>query len=204
MWVRALLPLIALAGCDRLFRIESFADANPNAIGSGSTGPRIVFVTSTSYIGGLLDGVAGADRTCQNIATGVHLPAGAYRAWLSTPAQTVASRMTQSGGPFVLVDGTPIATDWQALTTSNLMHPIAENELGNHVDGAGCDVWTNTTQEGLEASPNPPDDCYDWTTLDQGAAPGMGSIVDVDARWTARYPCPIPCASSARLYCFQQ
>ena len=207
MWLRSLLPLIALAGCDRLFRIDEFKPGSTNPDGNGevmgTTGPRVVFVSSTTSAGGALDGLAGADRMCQTRAADAQLP-GAYRAWLSMPGVPVAARIPHTGGPFVLVDQTPIAMDWQALTTTNLLHAIDTTEGGAHLQGAGCDVWTNTTQAGLEQSPNTSDDCYDWTTVDHGGVAEMGSVVDVDARWTDHFLCNISCMDQARLYCFQQ
>ncbi|MCP4629308.1 MAG: hypothetical protein GY850_38260, partial [bacterium] len=77
---------------------------------------RIVFLTSGSYTGGEFGGLTGADEICQAEADAGGLT-GTYAAWLSgsTAAESAAERINQSGGPFVLPDGTVVADNWADL-----------------------------------------------------------------------------------------
>src|SRR5438309_187118 len=86
-----------------------------------SSTPKRVFVTSTTHTGAL-GGLAGADAICAARAAAANLD-GTYKAWLSTPAESAAARLTHSSAQYHLVDGTPIAASWDDLVGSGLMHP---------------------------------------------------------------------------------
>src|SRR5262245_41660475 len=69
------------------------------------TGNKRMFVTSTTYQGGNLGGLAGADAKCADRAAAAGLT-GAYKAWLSDSHKSAASRLTHSVGSYSLIDGT--------------------------------------------------------------------------------------------------
>ena len=207
---------MTVGGCDYVFRIDYVARTDASHGGTidshfqdarvVNTGPRIVFVTSRTYVAGALDGLSGADDDCQALATATMLP-GAYGAWLSSTTESPQSRMSHDGGPFVLSDRTThVAETWAELTGGTLQHPIDRTEIGMLVIGTGCDVWTNTKPDGLVESMISGDDCDDWSTLDQGGPQIMGSVNDSDARWTRHFLCGTTCgaSASAALYCIQQ
>src|SRR5215470_17442921 len=85
-------------------------------------GNKHVFVTSTTYEGALLGGLAGADAKCADHAAAGGL-AGTFKAWLSDSHKSAASRLTHSTGTYSLVDGTLVAGAWDDLVMGNLQHP---------------------------------------------------------------------------------
>ena len=96
--------------------------------------PCRVFVTSTTHDGNL-GGLAGADAICQARAAAAGLP-GTYLAWLSDGSASPATRfLTQSAGPYRLVNGTTIADDWADLTSGDLDAPINITETGDPPGG---------------------------------------------------------------------
>lgn len=207
--------LLLLAGCQAVFRLDPVGLGGDGGGGSGTAGPRLVFVTSKPYPGDLTSGGAGADALatadsyCQGDANTAKLP-GFYRAWLSSSGVPTVARMTHTGGPFTLPDGTEVAADWGTFAFSVSggaphLHPIDETAYGMHVTSVGCDVWTNTQSDGTQAQSDVTKDCYDWTTIDQGVGWPLGDMAQTDARFTADYTCPmLACTASARLYCVQQ
>jgi len=217
--------VLLLAGCDGVFHlthvgvpVDGSSNGGGDGPGSGTTGPRFVFVTKGTFVGdmtagGATDALLGADGYCQGEANTAQPPLpGQYRAWLSTIGTAAAGRMTHLGGPFVLPDQghTVVADSWGAFAFSasgGLPHrqPIDVTADGVQVASTGCDVWTNTSTDGTPAQSDITTDCYDWTTLDQGAGWPLGSVNEVDARFTANYACQhLACMASARLYCIQQ
>lgn len=212
--------LLLLAGCQAVFRIDPVGAAGDGSVGGadaivGTPGARIVFVTAHVYPGDLTSGGAGgdalasADSYCQGDANGASLP-GYYRAWLSTTGTPAVSRMTHTGGPFLLPSGTKVADTWGtfAFSVSNgapHQHVIDEDASGSGVGSGSCDVWTNTQSDGTQAQTAVTMDCYDWTTIDQGIGWPLGDTDQMDARFSADYGCPmVKCTASARLYCVQQ
>src|SRR5262249_60557677 len=83
---------------------------------------KLVFVSSTTYTGNL-GGLSGADAKCQSLATSAG-HAGTFKAWLSDDVTDAKSRLTHSTMPYVLVDGTIVATGFTDLTSGTLRHAI--------------------------------------------------------------------------------
>jgi hypothetical protein len=169
--------------------------------------PRRVFVSSQTFIGGTLGGLAAADAACQQLAGAAGLQ-GTYLAWLSDDTGSPASRFPRDVGPYLLVDNLIIANNWQELTSGTLRSPIEETEFGasppttpSGCPGAPVSVWSDTASDGTLADPLA--SCDDWSnsvgeTVILGG--GDGSL------WsqTCRLQGLGACGASARLYCFEQ
>jgi hypothetical protein len=142
----------------------------------------------------------GADALCQATADAAWpwVPTGTYRAWLSDATGSPDSRFMKSPGPYVLVDGTQIASNWADLTDGTLAAPINRTETGGQSD---ADVWTNTTTLGLAEFADGSSSCRRW---DQGGAnnASFGFSTRTDASWTDA--ATQSCLNANALYCFQQ
>ena len=162
----------------------------------GSVGPteRIVFVTASTQTANL-GGLEGADSICAAEATSAGLD-GEFRAWLSTVDTSAASRLNQASVPYVLVNGTRIAEDWDDLVDDELLEPIDLDAAGQVQTG---DVWTGTLPSG---QPYAEGDCVAFASEASNIRSLCGSTMFADGRWSeAQTPF---CSTRLRLYCFQQ
>jgi len=167
----------------------------------GTCGACLVFVSGTGQNGNL-GGLAGADAICQSLAGNAGLP-GSYMAWLSDTTQSPISRFARATVPYTLVDDTPVAANWAALTSGTLSHAINTIETGAFVNGAPDEIWTNTRETGAPGgSLNAMTNCLDWTTAESGQAGNTGRLTSTDFGWTDFSF--NQCSSPRRLYCFQQ
>ncbi len=123
--------------------------------------PHLVFVTSETY-GGNLGGLPGADFKCNELASAAGLP-GIYKAWIgaqtASPHEVVANRFFRSSGPYLLVDGTIVATDWDDLTDGSLLAPINISETG---EIRSVEVWSNVAADGTRLGPLGSGSCSNW------------------------------------------
>lgn len=168
-----------------------------------------VFVTSQAYHGDLvsaygdpgLTGVEAADALCQaaaNAASPDPLP-GVYKAWIAIDeADDPESRFSDVGVPWILVDGTVVATDWANLIDGELMAGIKITETGEDIISWG--VWTNVKVDGTANDIYYEYNCEGWT--DPTAQGKYGTASAVNQYWTD-YSSSM-CDVSRRLYCFQQ
>ena len=162
--------------------------------------PKRVFVTSQAYDGNL-GGVTAADDLCQAHAASAGLP-GSYLAWISSFFLAgPETRFHRSSGPYVLPDGTRIATGWKDLTDGRLEHAIDRDEFGRPISYPPFEVWTNTLDDGSPASLEAADSCYFWRASTAYRA-SVGSSLSLFA-WTDA-GATADCRSARRLYCFQQ
>jgi hypothetical protein len=154
---------------------------------------RRIFVTDTIQNANF-GGTTGADELCASQAAAAALQ-GEFKAWLSTISSPVSDRLTQSSVPYVLVDGTLIANDWNDLVDGSILAPI--NLDANQQVRSG-DVWTGTLPNGL---PYTNDDCQGFTNGSAGI--GLcGTTASMNANWTAN---DTPgCSTELRLYCIEQ
>jgi hypothetical protein len=162
---------------------------------------KVVFVTSAAFPTGNLNGLAGADASCQTLADAAGL-AGTFKAWLSTVTFSAAARMTHTTHPYRLVDGTQIASNWSDLTDGTLAAPIDKTESGTTV--APRFVWTDTGSDGSGLAY----DCLGWTASSTSYVGTVGQTDSTTAPWTDRasYSCDgslFP-AMVRSLYCVQQ
>jgi hypothetical protein len=155
---------------------------------------RTVFVTSTTTMGGF-GGVFGGDAICQARAAAAGLP-GTYLAWLSDPGAAPAGRFTQSTNPYVMVDGTLIATGWADLIDGTIAHAIDRTELNTQYTGA---VWTSTAPDGTFVGSV---SCNGWTALGSNVTGLNGSSTATTGPWTQAGG--TFCNNAFPLYCFQQ
>ena len=172
---------------------------------------KLVFVSSQRYAGNL-GGLTGADSRCQALAQAAHLP-GQFKAWLASETVSAASRLTHSAKRYLLLDGTVVANDWAALTSSTssaLRHAIDMTELGTEpsptpgvypVCDDGPTAWTGTYGAGQVAGGQT---CNDWTDGQNGGAlGGFGSTRATSSLWTGHCGSPL-CGVAMHLYCLEQ
>lgn len=179
-----------------------------------------MFITSKLYTGDL-DGVAGADATCSELAEAAGLvaaledgeepPEYPFRAWLSVQGDSVDTRFAKHGIPYITRAGEIIADDWDALTDPSVLKPqITQTELPM-VTSIHQRVWTNTRGDGSLDSATL--DCGGWELETNGIEGRFGTTsVDLNMQpeiieaWT-HLPGPSGqalCQSKFRLYCFEQ
>ncbi len=167
---------------------------------------RRVFVTEAKT-SGAIGGISGANDFCQSAADAAGV-SGKFYAWLSTSDNSPETDFIRSMVPYVLVDDSPIATDWQDLVTGDLLAPILLTEYGNPPPPPSVHpcmpsdviiVWTNTLTTGEIAYTDK--SCTDWTegVIGEGQA---GRADTIQSSWTQG--CLVPCSTMAPLYCFEQ
>jgi hypothetical protein len=177
---------------------------------------NIVFVTSEIYNGNL-GGLTGADALCQARATAGCL-SGSYMAWLSTAADSPSTRFTQHSTPYLLVDGSQIASNWADLTDGLIDHAVNLDELGaaaplSQLSG-NCvpeTVWSGTSPDGTAyvadsmADPTGSSNrCDDWTaTVAEGTWGRSSSTTNLWSQYCTGNTGDT-CQAKAPIYCFQQ
>lgn len=209
-------------GNDSISESDGSSDGGVNQEGSPTDGAggdgydgytlpsyRRVFITSKTYTSNF-GGLSFADKACGDAATSAGL-GGHWAAWLSTKVTSAASRLEHATVPYQLLDGTPIAVNWTALTFGTLMTSINMNEYGKAVPvvyyTSGF-AWTGTNPDGTTSTKYTDDTCSDWTfasTSDDSqheGACGMDSIAS-DAAWTA-YVSYCEIAATLSFYCIEQ
>jgi hypothetical protein len=197
--------------------------ANAFCNAGSCTAFKRVFVTSTSYDGNL-GGPAGADAKCQARAVAGGL-SGTYKAWISTTVTPAATRQAHSTVPYMLVNRTRVANDWNGLISGSLLHAINVTELGTSSaqGGSTCaggpagtfvsQVWTASTAAGDVTGSTPPsiiNTCGDWTKNAAGSActsttpcATTGSLSGSNSSWSQACG-QTHCDRAFALYCFEQ
>lgn len=155
---------------------------------------RRVFVTSATYDANL-GGLIGADLLCQQ-----HAEAGllgrTWKAWLSTSSVDAMDRIADA--QYQLVDGTMVAASKADLIDGTLLSAIDLDELGFLRSGP---VWTGTNNNGTAG----PHNCSEWMSNTGTGNYGMaGEPVSASMQWSSVVDDSAPCASLARLYCFEE
>jgi len=172
-------------------------DAGPDAdagaaADSGVTEWR-VFITDTPQNANF-GGIAGADALCADQATAAGLE-GEFKAWLSTISSAVSDRVTYASGPYLLVDGTRVANDWDDLVDGSILAPVNLDANGTLQVG---EVWTGTLATGAS---HPGDDCAAFMSGSTGEAL-CGASSSTTATWTENIT--PACSTLLRLYCIEQ
>lgn len=156
--------------------------------------PNYAFVTQSPVGGMITNGIVGADAYCAQEANEAFengtLPAGTYKAWMSTTSASAISRLGTASG-WVRQDGRVFARSKDDLIAGKALHPLRINEAGGDVGAAS--VWTGTVGAGTVDTTN----CTNWTTTSGsgtvGRAYGVGTI------WTDNGT--LGCGGTARIYC---
>jgi hypothetical protein len=176
------------------------ADAGAEA-GNGCQGaaacPRIVFVTSATYQGNL-GGIAGADAKCQAAADAsliVGVKARTFRAWVSTSASSVSTRLTHGTQAYLRVDEIVVASDWTDLTNGTIQAPIHVDEQGDQQNsGAG----TATDSAGADFTGSA---CGDFTSSLIGTKGTRGNVGGSGGGWSSGGD--DDCSTPDHLYCVE-
>jgi hypothetical protein len=156
-----------------------------------------VFVSSVTYPGNL-GGVKGADATCGGLALAAGL-GGSWLAWISDDTTSPSIRFTRSTDPYVLVDGTVVASNWSALTSGGLTHGVDHDEYDRPVGGATTEAWTATNSDGTSNGGG----CNEFTSSSHYAPyVTVGVSGNTDPTWTDVYL--QFCDRTDHLYCFEQ
>lgn len=199
---------------------ESTIDAPEEDVAAQDSPPvtqYLVFVTSTRYTGDL-GGLVGADQKCMARAAAAMpspLP-GTFKAWLSDSTTSAAMHLTTHGTvPYVMVDGTVVAADWNALTSvggAQVQNMITIDENGNTVPSSidvcsgfgGHFVWTNSNDDGsLFAAAGTCQDLTSASSSDTGNT-GSASNDQMSTQWWSSWCNGQACSSMASLYCIEQ
>jgi hypothetical protein len=163
-----------------------------------TSGAKRVFVTSASYgsilktAGGGTSGLDGADKLCNNVATGANLR-GTWKAWLSDDTTNAIDRIADVG-PWLLTDGKKAFNNKAGLTGT----PLVRIEVDENKQPVSGSVWTGTHTGG-----NKGNTCSGWNgtagTFDSATT---GDTLD-PTRWTDSGSAA-SCSSMAHLYCIEQ
>jgi hypothetical protein len=121
---------------------------------------------------------------------------GQYLPWVALDhlSYSPATHFSRSEIPYVLVDGTVIASSWDDLTDGELSAPIELDETGQRPSSPEL-AWTAVNTDGTPADA----DCEGWLNGSHSAR--VGCLLE-SAAWTACFE--FQCSLSARLYCFEQ
>lgn len=153
-----------------------------------------VFVTERLYAPDL-GGLPGADQICSDLASEHEIP-GIFKAWLSTPEESAADRMTQATVRYLRLDGAIVAQDWDDLTDGELVLPIDVSETGSSI---ATEAWTGTAPDGTALS----ETCNSWSRSDPAGGRGaIGRTTQRDVAWTDHGSAP--CEHEKALYCVEQ
>lgn len=163
-----------------------------------------VFITGGEVLGDFsqeagadgAQGVEAGDAICQRDAELLGLDnAGNYRAWLSDTTTAAIDRI-ESDGPWVRLDGMPVADDKNDLIDGLLRVPLNLTVDGRYLDRPG--VWTGTSISGQPISPN----CNNWSSSASTDVGRGGETAFVASFWT-EYPFDKGCSTGQRLICIE-
>ncbi len=150
---------------------------------------NLAFVSSALYTGDL-GGIAGANATCNSLATaaGINDTTGdAYIAWLSANGSPVLGRLPSNLGGFTRTDGAPFALSGAALLNGAALVPLNVDEAGlrhSNVENKQL-AFTLTATDTAGAYLDGAGDCGGWTRASVGCAPSVGLMSGGPVVWTA-------------------
>ncbi len=163
---------------------------------------RVVFATNAT-VPASFGGVAAADKVCADAASASMLAsvrARTFKAWMSDPSTTPATRLVQGTGEYLRTDGLPIAASWAILIKGTLQNPLQADENGHLISGA---AWTGTSASG-SALGNATSRCGDWMSVSSTQYGGVGSsTATASGMWTFTGALA-QCSISGHIYCFEQ
>ncbi len=196
------------SGSDATAPADALPDGLPCACGRRSvciagacTAARRVFVSDETY-DGALGGHAGADATCQKLATGAGLD-GTWMAWISDSTSSPSQRFSRATVGYFLLDGTSVATSWTDLTTNGPAHAIDLTETGVSLassTASASKTWTATLVSGALSTPS----CSNFSSNASTQTGGVGHCTGFGTvNWTSAYAGEA-CNVTNHLYCFEQ
>jgi hypothetical protein len=149
-----------------------------HAAGQAQPAQRMTFfVTSKGRgFGADLGGLAGADRSCQQLATSVGAGDHVWRAYLSAPPSdgqpAVNARDRIGRGPWVNAHGEEIASSVEQLHSDDnaLDRDTAITEKGAAIASGRHDIMTGSNPDGTLSTDAPDTTCHGWTSHDAGSA----------------------------------
>ena len=162
---------------------------------------HIVFVSSQAFNGNL-GTLTDADPICNLLAANAGLP-GIYKTWVTgetnPDTRPPAFRFSRSFGPYVLVDGTIVANDWDDLTDGSLAAPINLNEKG---EITSVEVWTGVAVDGTRLNSTREDTCNNLRSSSASYRGTFGLSTETGSAWSnANFD---SCDQEKALYCFGQ
>jgi hypothetical protein len=167
-------------------------------VGGVCTAAQRVFVSSGTYSGNL-GGHAGADTTCQSLATAGSL-GGTWMAWVSDSTGSPNRNFTKATMGYRLLDGALVAANFTALTGGTLSHAIDIDQTGASLasaTGTAAFTWTATSTGGMSMG----DSCTQFTS--SSATGQVGSCTSTSGTWTNASTTEA-CSATHHLYCFEQ
>jgi hypothetical protein len=196
-------------------------------VDDGCVAAGLTFVSS-DWSNAALGGPRGADKACAELAEAAGL-GGYWFSWTSDPCTSPAKRFERSELPYLLIDGTEIASSWERLTVlppgqAPIENPINRDEYGNapvslDLQGnptdnvcvaspatvpPGCFVWTNTQIDGTVDAVANNNGCVGLTSGDSSdSASTVGQTTTIFRAWTdgSFRTCG---SDGGRLFCFEQ
>lgn len=184
---------------------------NDSAVPDGSTdgGPvtqKRIFLTSTTFNGGF-GSLQAADGKCRELAATANL-GGDWIAWLGAGPNRAYDLLTFEG-PYVLLNGTTVATSKQAFITGALLAPINVFETGAPAPTTNK-VWTGTRANGESGEACSSTTTTAWDNATPFKIGTAGDMDQKDGRWTDNNGEPFVssfgwlCSLPGRLYCFER
>lgn len=170
---------------------------------------RRAFVTSDRFAPGF-GSLAQADALCQRAASEAGVD-GSFMAWLSDDTASPSTRFVRGKGPYLRLDGLPIASGFGELLAGKLQHPLNVTELGRPADGTrDTYVYTGTQADGtlVRIAPSAANaalgaTCQGWKVSTDRAWAAYGTFDTTAASWTYGGN-RVPCTTELPLYCFEQ
>jgi len=166
---------------------------------------HVVFVSSRTYAGSALGGVAGADAKCQALAAGsnnaaIRARASRFAAWISSGNANDPGMTTRlpAAGRFHRTDDAAIAESVGELVSGAIRVTINLDEDGNPIQTGQLQgaSWTGTQGNGKTSGTN----CGGWMAA--GGQGDIGRATSVDATWTNYVA--VDCSTVRHLYCFDR
>jgi hypothetical protein len=187
---------------------DGASDCACDAIGCFADGCTKTVFLSREAVPANFGGVAAADQTCAAEAAAAGLP-GTFYAWLSDPTTSPFKRFSKSEVPYVLPDGTQVAADWAALTstgTSATISVFADMTKAPADEGDSAQqVWSGTSIDGrADTYNNASNYCSNWSrnVIEDSVLIGWVNKRNDAGDWTLADL--VQCTGTGRVYCFQQ
>jgi hypothetical protein len=177
------------ANCNNDARYYCFGVDHATPLPPLSLPQRIAFVSRANWLPN--GGLAGADAQCAADAAAAGLP-GTFRALLSTPTASAASRFALAGTPWTRPDGAIVTTAFEAPIA-----PIVQRADGTLANTSTLTGGADPTAIGTAAST-----CANWTDATAGATGDAG--LSMCAGVTGYRQATFQCNSGFFIYCFQQ